>query len=99
MILKHDTRTQELARIAPNVVCLFKRPKVIQASQFMQVVEALVTFAQDPERFFEGFRALTVRVAPLLMAVLPDAYHRIACDGMSVFLVRLTTHTHTHTCA
>lgn len=55
-----NTRTQELGRIAPYVMFLFKRPKLIQASQFMAVVETLVTFAQDPELFFRGFKALTV---------------------------------------
>jgi hypothetical protein len=33
----------------------------------MAVIETLVTFAQDPELFFRGFKALTVRPNPLSM--------------------------------
>ncbi len=54
------THEQELARIAPHVMYLFKRPKGIQATQFMAVVESLVTFAHNPNVFFEGFKALIV---------------------------------------
>ncbi len=57
---------QELARIAPHIMYLFKRPKGIQATQFIAVVDALVTFAREPSTFFEGFRALTVRSCRLV---------------------------------
>jgi hemoglobin-like flavoprotein len=52
---------KELARIAPHVLHLFKRPKKIQAAQFMAVVDMLVTFVENPALFFEGFKALTIR--------------------------------------
>uniref|UniRef100_A0A6U4YXK8 Globin domain-containing protein n=1 Tax=Hemiselmis andersenii TaxID=464988 RepID=A0A6U4YXK8_HEMAN len=51
----------ELARMAPHIMHLFKRPKVIQAEQFVAVVDALVSFVENPEVFFEGFKALTIR--------------------------------------
>jgi hypothetical protein len=72
MNARNRDRTQELARIAPNVVYLFKRPKVIQASQFMAVIEVLVTFAKDPEVFFGDFRALTVRTLSASASLVPD---------------------------
>lgn len=41
---------KELARIAPHVTHLFKRPKRIQALQFINVIEMLVTFNEEPEQ-------------------------------------------------
>ena len=52
---------KELARMAPHIMHLFRRPKVIQAAQFVAVVDALVAFVEDPELFFEGFKQLTIR--------------------------------------
>lgn len=44
---------KELARIAPHVTHLFKRPKRIQALQFINVIEMLVSFNESPEKFFQ----------------------------------------------
>uniref|UniRef100_A0A7S1E185 Globin domain-containing protein n=1 Tax=Hemiselmis andersenii TaxID=464988 RepID=A0A7S1E185_HEMAN len=52
---------KELARIAPHVTVLFRRPKKIQASQFMSIVDMLVSFIETPTIFFEGFKTLTIR--------------------------------------
>jgi len=52
---------KELNRMAPHIMFLFKRPKIIQAAQFVAVVDALVAFVEEPEAFFEGFKALTIR--------------------------------------
>lgn len=52
---------KELARIAPHVTHLFKRPKRIQALQFINVVEMLLCFNEDPESFFVDLKPLTIR--------------------------------------
>jgi hemoglobin-like flavoprotein len=52
---------KELARMAPHIMHLFKRPKVIQAAQFVAVVDMLVTFVENPALFFDGFKTLTIR--------------------------------------
>mmetsp|Transcript_32343 Transcript_32343/g.82414 ORF Transcript_32343/g.82414 Transcript_32343/m.82414 type:complete len:1373 (-) Transcript_32343:196-4314(-) len=52
---------KELARIAPHVTHLFKRPKRIQALQFINVVEMLLCFNEDPEQFFIDLKPLTIR--------------------------------------
>jgi hemoglobin-like flavoprotein len=52
---------KELARIAPHVTHLFKRPKRIQALQFTNVIEMLVSFNEDPGQFFADLKPLTIR--------------------------------------
>uniref|UniRef100_A0A7S1DKS7 Globin domain-containing protein n=2 Tax=Hemiselmis andersenii TaxID=464988 RepID=A0A7S1DKS7_HEMAN len=52
---------KELARIAPHVTHLFKRPKRIQALQFTNVIEMLVSFNEDPQQFFLELKPLTIR--------------------------------------
>ena len=52
---------KELARIAPHVTHLFKRPKRIQALQFINVVEMLLCFNEDPSKFFADLKPLTIR--------------------------------------
>jgi hypothetical protein len=52
---------KELARIAPHVTHLFRRPKRIQALQFINVINMLVSFNHDPETFFDDLRPLTIR--------------------------------------
>jgi len=56
-----DIFFKELARIAPHVTHLFKRPKRIQALQFINVVEMLLCFNEDPEQFFIDLKPLTIR--------------------------------------
>eukprot|EP00282_Hemiselmis_andersenii_P023993 CAMPEP_0172001742 /NCGR_PEP_ID=MMETSP1041-20130122/3034_1 /TAXON_ID=464988 /ORGANISM="Hemiselmis andersenii, Strain CCMP439" /LENGTH=1380 /DNA_ID=CAMNT_0012655407 /DNA_START=13 /DNA_END=4155 /DNA_ORIENTATION=+ len=56
-----DIFFKELARIAPHVTHLFKRPKRIQALQFINVVEMLLCFNEDPEQFFVDLKPLTIR--------------------------------------
>ena len=52
---------QGLAKLAPHVIHIFKRPKKIQAMQFVNAVELLVTFNENPEHFFEELKELTIR--------------------------------------
>jgi len=56
-----DAIFKELARLAPHVVHLFKKPKRIQASQFVNATDMLISFADDPEKFFQDLRPLTIR--------------------------------------
>mmetsp|Transcript_2696 Transcript_2696/g.4349 ORF Transcript_2696/g.4349 Transcript_2696/m.4349 type:complete len:825 (+) Transcript_2696:1622-4096(+) len=52
---------KELTNVAAHVVQLFKRPKHIQAHQFVAVVDMLVMFVKDPEVFYSDLRPLTIR--------------------------------------
>jgi len=51
----------EIAREAPFVMHIFKRPQKIQAQQLVNAVEMLVLFTQDTARFFKDMQQLTVR--------------------------------------
>jgi hypothetical protein len=42
----------EMQRTAPDLLTLFVRPKALQYSTFVQLMETLVQFAQDPEEFY-----------------------------------------------
>jgi len=52
---------KELASVAPYLVHLFKRPKRIQAAQFVSAVDLLTSFLEDPDTFFVELRQLTIR--------------------------------------
>mmetsp|Transcript_52382 Transcript_52382/g.122906 ORF Transcript_52382/g.122906 Transcript_52382/m.122906 type:complete len:731 (-) Transcript_52382:98-2290(-) len=56
-----DRFFRNLSKLGPHVVHLFTRPKKIQAAQFVQVVELLVTFSQNPSEFFANFKELVIR--------------------------------------
>ncbi len=43
----------EMQRTAPDLLTLFVRPKALQYSTFVQLMETLVQFAQDPEVFYQ----------------------------------------------
>mmetsp|Transcript_34261 Transcript_34261/g.84253 ORF Transcript_34261/g.84253 Transcript_34261/m.84253 type:complete len:954 (+) Transcript_34261:1476-4337(+) len=51
----------ELGRLAPHIVHLFKKPKGIQALQFVSAIDIIVGFNQDPVNFFEILRPLAIR--------------------------------------
>ena len=42
----------EMQRTAPELVALFVRPKTLQHSTFIRLMETLVEFVQDPETFY-----------------------------------------------
>mmetsp|Transcript_34262 Transcript_34262/g.84266 ORF Transcript_34262/g.84266 Transcript_34262/m.84266 type:complete len:959 (+) Transcript_34262:1476-4352(+) len=52
---------QELGRLAPHVIGLFKKPKSIQALQFVSAIDIIVGFNEDPVNFFEELRPLAIR--------------------------------------
>lgn len=56
-----DLFFNSLQKYAPHVCRIFKRPKKIQAFQFVTAVGWLVTFAKEPAAFFEELKPLTVR--------------------------------------
>ena len=51
----------DVACFAAHVVHLFRRPEKIQAQQFVQAVDHLISFAIDPEHFFTTFKSLVIR--------------------------------------
>jgi len=56
-----DLFFSELCKTAPHVIHLFKRPKKIQAFQFVHAIDMLVQFAEDPESFFDELKPLIIR--------------------------------------
>mmetsp|Transcript_48663 Transcript_48663/g.99363 ORF Transcript_48663/g.99363 Transcript_48663/m.99363 type:complete len:1196 (+) Transcript_48663:44-3631(+) len=78
---------QGLATLAPHVIHIFKRPKKIQAMQFVNAVELLVTFNEDPGHFFEELKGLTIR--HIKYGVKPDyakPYGKAVLRGMEELL-------------
>ncbi len=67
---------QGLATLAPHVIHIFKRPKKIQAMQFVNAVELIVTFNEDPEHFFEELKDLTIRHIKVGVKPVPIPCHR-----------------------
>lgn len=56
-----DTMYCELRTESPHLMKLFHRPRKSQAFMFMQALELIVTFGEDPGRFMEQLRTLTLR--------------------------------------
>lgn len=46
----------EMQSTAPELLGLFVRPKALQYSTFIRLIETLVCFAQDPEEFYHQVR-------------------------------------------
>ena len=53
----------EMQRTAPDLLTLFVRPKALQYSTFVQLMETLVQFAQDPEEFYHMVGAISAAAA------------------------------------
>ena len=47
-----DAFYAEMQRCAPDLLCLFVRPKALQYSTFVQLMETIVQFVHDPEEFY-----------------------------------------------
>jgi hypothetical protein len=52
----------EMQRTAPDLLTLFVRPKALQYSTFVQLMETLVQFAQDPEEFYHMVGASAIGI-------------------------------------
>jgi len=52
---------QEIGRLAPHVVHLFKKPKKIQSQQFVAAIDIIVSFNEDPAAFYDLLRPLAIR--------------------------------------
>jgi len=56
-----DSIYAELYRLSPRAASLFKRPKSIQALQFVSAIDLMITFNENPGIFFEQLRPLIMR--------------------------------------
>eukprot|EP00281_Chroomonas_sp_CCMP1168_P027333 CAMPEP_0206252638 /NCGR_PEP_ID=MMETSP0047_2-20121206/22715_1 /ASSEMBLY_ACC=CAM_ASM_000192 /TAXON_ID=195065 /ORGANISM="Chroomonas mesostigmatica_cf, Strain CCMP1168" /LENGTH=191 /DNA_ID=CAMNT_0053678773 /DNA_START=34 /DNA_END=606 /DNA_ORIENTATION=+ len=50
-----------LAEDSPQLIHLFQRPRKMQAYVFMQSVEMVIRFGEDPEDFFQELKPLVIR--------------------------------------